>query len=70
LDSITDSRIELDALFEQSPSLRHHAQGSFESIYPKAVRQAARQTGLSKREFPEECPFSLEQALDDEFLPE
>jgi len=68
--SIGDSRIELEGIFEQSPSLLHHAMEAFPSIYPKAVTQAEAETGMRKAQFPADCPFRFEQLLDDGFFPD
>ena len=38
--------------------------------YRRARREAAAETGLPLSTFPETCPFTLEQALDDDFWPE
>lgn len=70
MDSIDQSRVELEGIFRQSPSLKRYSLESFEEIYPKAVRQAEHQTGIPRRQFPEQCPFTFEQILDDEFLPD
>jgi hypothetical protein len=37
--------------------------------YGRAASLAALATGHSRSEFPVECPFTLEQLLDDEYLP-
>ena len=42
----------------------------FKEAYARARREAAAQTGVPLATFPTECPFALEQALDDEFWPE
>ena len=63
-------RVELGRLFRQSPSLTGRLPESLPEIYRDAVRTAAIETGLSARSFPRECPFRLEQILDQEFLPE
>jgi hypothetical protein len=34
-----------------------------------AVLEAARQTGLAEEAFPMQCPFGVEQALDDAWWP-
>lgn len=38
--------------------------------YPKAVKFAVKETGLSPQTFPQSCPYSLEQILDEDFYPE
>ena len=37
--------------------------------YPHALRQAVSETGLPASHFPPHCPYSVEQLLDDDFLP-
>jgi Domain of unknown function DUF29 len=68
--SIADSRAELEDIFEQSPSLRRLAAESFGQIYPRARRQASAETGLPQSAFPTECPYSFDQLMDDDFLPD
>jgi hypothetical protein len=36
--------------------------------YPRARRQAHEQTGLPSTTFPEACPWSVAQVLDEDFL--
>ncbi len=38
--------------------------------YPDAKREAVKETRLDDHNFPAECPFSPEQALDQDFLPD
>jgi hypothetical protein len=38
--------------------------------YRDAVRLAMDETGLPLHGFPADCPYSLDQAMDQEFLPE
>ena len=38
--------------------------------YPRAWRQAAKETGLSVATFPRTCPWSVEQLLGEDFRPE
>lgn len=68
--SIDDSREQLGDVFEQSPSLRRFASESFRDAYPRARRAAAREAGLPQNAFPDACPYSFEQLIDEDFLPE
>lgn len=68
--SVTQQRIGIDALLEASPSLRPLLAGRFEAAYAKARRYAASETGLPLTTFPETCPFTLEQVLDDGYWPD
>jgi len=53
----------------QNPSLQSTLPQAIEDAYGDAVLETARQTGLAEEAFPSECPFTTEQALDDEWWP-
>ena len=67
--TLDTQRVELRRLFRQSPSLRRRLPESLPEVYRDAVRAAGIQTGLTARSFPRDCPFSVEQVLDNDFLP-
>ena len=69
LDSITDARTQIDLTIKDSPSLKNYPTEQLESSYQKACCQAAKQTGLKISVFPENCPYSLELVLDEDWLP-
>ncbi|MEF2553639.1 DUF29 domain-containing protein [Aurantimonas sp. A2-1-M11] len=49
----------------------HASAGSIiADIYPQAVREAAKETGLSRAVFPETCPWTAAQLRDPDFMPE
>jgi len=62
-------RAETLKLLKQMPSLRVALAEELPEIYELAKRKATGETGLAGSYFPEECPFSLQQILDDDFLP-
>lgn len=68
--SIVEHRLRLRDDIEESPSLRNHARDVFDRAYSDARMRAQVETGLPIRTFPTICPYTLEQALDPEFLPE
>jgi Domain of unknown function DUF29 len=70
LDSITDSRTQIELAIEDSPSLKSYPREQLEESYQRARRQAAKQTGIFLSVFPEECPYSVELVLDEDWLPE
>ncbi|WP_375509377.1 DUF29 domain-containing protein [uncultured Nostoc sp.] len=70
LDSITDSRTQIELAILDSPSLKSYPTEQLEESYQRARRQAAKQTGILLSVFPEECPYSLELVLDEDWLPE
>jgi len=65
-NSILNQREELEDLLS-SQSLAKHAEESFPGIYTKAVKRALRETNLEASVFPEDCPYSLEYLLGEEF---
>ena len=66
---IVTQRIEIEADLKQSPSLKRKVRSGLPDNYEGAVRRAAAETGLPPDLFPAECPFTVEQILDPEFLP-
>jgi hypothetical protein len=67
--TIAGQRVKLKVLFKQSPVLRRKAQNNLAENHSTAVHLAAIETGLPATRFPAECPFTVEQILDPEFLP-
>ncbi|WP_341527451.1 DUF29 domain-containing protein [Nostoc sp. UHCC 0302] len=70
LDSITDARTQIDLALKDSPSLKGYPIEQLEESYQRARRQAVKQTGMLISVFPEECTYSLELILDEDWLPE
>ena len=55
---------------EGNKGLRQHQFRLFSEAYSRARREAAAETGLPLDTFPAECPFTLAEALDDDFWPD
>jgi Domain of unknown function DUF29 len=68
--SIRSARAELGMLLTESPSLRRELKEHVSRQYATARVEASEQTGLPLAALPQQCPYELEQLLDDEFLPE
>jgi hypothetical protein len=68
--SIDEQRSQLEILLEDSPSLARLLPDALAAVYPKARRTASRETRLPPSAFPDTCPFTLEQILDEDFWPE
>ncbi len=61
-------RIEED--LENSPSLKIFlTEENLKKCYNKARKKAAIETGINLEKFPKDCPFTLAEALDFEFIP-
>jgi Domain of unknown function DUF29 len=65
--SITYSRIELLKLLQENPSLQNYPALVLSQSYADAVKVVIKETGL--KEFPNQCPFSIEQLLDENWWP-
>ncbi|MFP5268880.1 DUF29 domain-containing protein [Coleofasciculus sp.] len=70
LVTIDHQRDEIEALLLDSPSLRGELEQGLARVYPKAVRDACRETGLPETTFPLSCPFEIEEILAQSFLPD
>jgi len=70
LDSITDARTQIELALEDSPSLKNYPAEQLEASYPRAHRQAAKQTNLPISVFPAVCPYPLVLVLNQDWLPE
>ena len=62
-DLIPDGREQIEDIIDQSPSLRRLLPDLMMKNYPRAVAQAASETGLSEDVFPERAPFELAEVL-------
>ncbi len=68
--TIYEHRDRLSELFEESPSLKPYYQEIMNKCYRKARKKAAIETGIDIGLFPIALPFSLEEILDTEYLPD
>jgi hypothetical protein len=50
-------------------ALRNDAKRLVDEVYYKDVREAATETGLAKSAFPADCPYTLEQLRDPDWMP-
>jgi hypothetical protein len=66
-DEIDNFRNELEILL-RSKTLYKYTESIFEVTYEKARRSATKKTKLDV--FPPQCPYTLEQALDLDYLPQ
>ena len=64
--TIVTQRGQLAAVLADSPSLRRYLNEQTQKLYSQALEE----TRLEGHSLPAECPFTLEQALDEQFFPE
>lgn len=68
--TIREQRHRLTRLFQRSPSLRPTLPAVLNQNYPHARLMALDETDVPASILPETCPWTLQQILDDHFLPE
>ncbi len=68
--TIREQRVQIAKVVRDSPSLRSHPAEVLGEEYRTARADAADETGLPEATFPADCPFSIEQILDPDFLPD
>ncbi|MFM6208641.1 DUF29 domain-containing protein [Planktothrix sp.] len=68
--TITEQRICIEGLLEDSPSLKPLLSEVFEDCYQKARLKASDATGIKLNFFPKESPFSLEETLESSYVNE
>lgn len=67
--TILRERANIERREKRSPSLKADAAAIVFDVYRLAVREAAVETELSRAAFPAECPWSLDQLRNLDFLP-
>jgi uncharacterized protein YPO0396 len=68
--TIANGRVLVQEALEDLPSLARELPALATAAYPRARRDAAKETGLPLAAFPEACPWTVEQVLDADFWPE
>ncbi|HWD59248.1 MAG TPA: DUF29 domain-containing protein [Stellaceae bacterium] len=68
--TIREQRRRIKKLLRESPSLNPAVAELLPEVYVEAREWAGRETGLIDSAFPAECPFTPEQILSEDFLPE
>jgi hypothetical protein len=64
--SIVDARDEIADLIGTMPTLRNYPAGQLAGAYARGRRRAEAETGI---EMPEDCPWTIQQVLDQGFWP-
>jgi Domain of unknown function DUF29 len=67
--AIYSARDEIKVIVEDSPSLNEALSAGLDKAYLSAKKRAALETGLSAASFPDGCPYSPQQVLDEDFWP-
>ncbi|NOQ36339.1 MAG: DUF29 family protein [Methylococcaceae bacterium] len=69
--TIEEQRLQLDDHLDENPSLKNpqFLQTSIDKAYRRALVKAEKETGLSRKAFPQTCPYSFVQMMDMDFYP-
>lgn len=67
--TITEHRQRIRDSLEDSPSLKPFLREIFAKCYQDSRKLAADETGLSIHQFPQQCPFELDDILNLDYLP-
>ncbi len=68
--SIFEPRRRIHKALKNSPSLKLFFANVFTECYQYGRKRASIETGLSLTAFPTESPFTMDEILDEDFLPE
>lgn len=68
--TIINARREIDRILTRSPSLHRRRESLLHAEYPTARRLASAETRLPLAIFPEACPWTIKEVLDEDFFPE
>ena len=68
LGTIREQRLQIKLLLKDSPSLKSYLDQALPDAYELALALAIQETKLGEQIFPEQCPYTLDQVLDPEFL--
>ena len=70
--TIKVQRTQVNRRIQKTPSFKHTLQDTewWEDTWGDAITQASKETGIELTVFPESCPWTSEQILDQDFFPE
>ena len=68
--SIDEQRIQFEKTLNENPGLKPALDQIIKDAYKLAVIRAARETRISKAVFPERCPWTLAQLIEEGFYPD
>jgi hypothetical protein len=68
--SIVNARIRITRYLRDNPSLKSRVGELVPDAYRDAVKAASVETGIPAKTFPLESSYTIQQMMDDEFLPE
>lgn len=68
--TIREQRTQAKIHLADNPSLKNKLEEVLINAYEIAISKAAKDTSLDKNDFPVECPYTLEECLNNDFYPQ
>jgi len=68
--TVKEQRKRIAYHLEENPSLKARMPTACEKLYAFAVMKAVKETGMDESVFPAQCPWTFDQAVDENFWPE
>jgi hypothetical protein len=69
-NTIVNARVEIEEILDDTPALKRQFESAVHRNFGKSARFAARQMKCMVSSLPSACPYSPEELLNDDFLPE
>ena len=67
--TLREQRRKIGYLLKENPSLKPYLPEALQIGYENGIDLAVRETSLTYKDFPTECPYSLEEVLETTFFP-
>lgn len=68
--TIKEQRKKFFDCLNENPSLKNKKEERLATVYEYAKLSAAKETGITESIFPDKCPWTFEQIMDNTFFPE
>jgi hypothetical protein len=66
--TVAEQRRRISRLLRKNPGLKRDLAETFADAYGDAILAAARETDLPESTFPADCPWSFDQAMQEDFF--
>ncbi|MCJ2543950.1 DUF29 domain-containing protein [Thermostichus vulcanus] len=67
--TITEQRRQIQRLLQDNPSLKPDLSAALQEAYLDGILLVVKETPLSEKDLPTQCPYTFEQAMDPDFYP-
>ena len=68
--TIKEQRRKIERLIRKNPSLQNTLDQTLADAYGDAIIAVAKETGMAENIFPEQCPYSIQQIIYSDYLPD